>query len=56
MTVYEQWRYRDPAEVVERIEAQERRRIEAEKRRAERSDQALRNLRGLFGEEGDGRA
>jgi len=56
MAVYEQWRYRDPAEVMERIEAQERRRVEAERRRAEQGAQPLKNLRKLFGEEGDGRA
>ena len=54
MTVYEQWRYRDPAEVVERIEAQERRRAQAKNRRKEQGDEALRRLKELFGEEVDG--
>jgi len=56
MAVYEQWRYRDPAEVMERIEAHEQRRAQAENRRKEQADEALRRLKELFGEEGDGRA
>jgi len=52
--VYEQWRYRDPAEVYERTEAQEKRRAEAERKKAERSNQAFRDLKKLFGEEADG--
>lgn len=50
MTVYEQWRYRDPADVYERTESQERRKAEAEKRKAERSNQSLRELKRLFGD------
>lgn len=54
MTVYEHWRYRDPAEVYERTEAQERKRADAEKRKMERSREALKELRELFGENADG--